>query len=55
MFPTCRDIIQSNLMTDEVGIHTDIIFREELRDKSKATTNYCITIIEAKIMKKVLA
>ena len=37
MFPTHRDIIQSNPMAVEVGVHADIIFRKELWDKSKAT------------------
>ena len=40
-------------MTAEVGIHAAIIFREELRDKSKATAKYCREIRGAKIMKKV--
>ena len=37
MFPTRRDIIQSNPMTVVVGVHAAIIFREELRDDIKAT------------------
>ena len=45
MFPTRRDIIQSNKMMVEVGIHTAIIFREELWDKNKATAKYCSKII----------
>ena len=55
MFPNRRDIIQYNLMTVEVGVHTAIIFCEELRDESKDTTKYCIAIRGAKSMKKVLA
>ena len=55
MFPTRRDIIQSNTMTVEVGVHTTTISREELRDKSNATAKYCSEIKGAKSMKKVLA
>ena len=55
MLPTRRDIIQSNPMTVEVGVHAAIIFREELLDESKATAKYCIVIRGAKSTKKVLA
>ena len=51
MFPTCRDIIQSNPMTVEVGIHTAIIFREELQDDSKAIAKYCSSIRGANSIK----
>ena len=54
MFPTCRDIIQSNPITVDVCVHAAIIFREELWDESKATVKYCIVIRGANIMKKVL-
>ena len=53
MFPTRRDIIQSSPMTVELGIHAAIIFREELQDKSNATTKYCSAIRGANRMKKV--
>ena len=53
MFPTRRDIIQSNPMMVELGVHPAIIFCEELRERRKATTKYCSTIRVAKSMKKV--
>ena len=40
-------------MTVEVGAHAAIIFREELQDKSKATTKYCSKIRASNRMKKV--
>ena len=55
MFPTCRDIIQSNPMMVKVGVHVAIIFREELQDDSKATAKYCSAIRGAKRMKKLSA
>ena len=54
MLPTYRDIIQSNPMKVKVGVHADIIFREELRDERKATAKYCRSIRGAKSMKKIL-
>ena len=54
MFPTRRDIIQSNPMTVEVGVHAAIIFREKFQDEIKATVEYCSAIIGYKIMEKVL-
>ena len=53
MFPTCREIIKSNTMTVELGVHAAIIFRKELQDDSKATAKYCSAIRGSKIMKKV--
>ena len=53
ILPTCRDIVQSNPMTVEVGIHAAIIFREELWDESKATAKYCSAIGGDKSMIKI--
>ena len=55
MFHTCRDIIQSNPMTVEVGIHAAIISCKDLMDKSKAIWQCSSAIRGAKIMKKILA
>ena len=40
-------------MTVKVGVHMAIIFCKGLRDKGKATTNYCSAIRGANSMKKV--
>ena len=53
IYPTRRDISQSNPMTVAVGIHAAIIFRKEFWDESKFTAKYCSTIRGAKSMKKV--
>ena len=53
MLSTHRDIIQSNTMTVEVGVHAAIIFREELRENIKDTAKYCSVIRRAKSTKKV--
>ena len=55
MFRTRRDIIQTNPMTTEVGVHGAIIFHKELRDESKTTANYFSKIRGAKSMKKASA
>ena len=55
MFPTRSDIVQSNLMTSEIGVHAAFVFREEFRDDSKATAKYLSAIRGAKSMKKVSA
>ena len=55
MFPTRRDIIQSNPMKVEVGVHAAIIFRQDLREDSKVTAKYCSAIRGSKSMKKVSA
>ena len=55
MFPTCRDIIQSNPMMVKVGVHEAIISRKELWDDSKATLKYFSTIIGSKSTKKISA
>ena len=34
MFPTCRDIIQSNPMTVEVGVHAAIFFAKSFETRS---------------------
>ena len=39
-------------MTVKVSLHTVIIFREELREKIKATKKYCSAIRGSKIMKR---
>ena len=40
MFPTRRDILQSNTFTSELAVQAAVIFREEFRDKDKATSKY---------------
>ena len=53
MFPTRKDIIQSQEMTGDTGVHFAVVMRHEFRNTSKATAKYLGDIKGAKSIKKV--
>ena len=53
MFPTRKDIVQSEEMTEDIGVHFGVVMRQEFRDTGKATANHSSTIKGAKSIRKV--
>ena len=52
MFPTPKNIVQSEEMTGDIGVHFGVVMRQEFRDTGKATAKYLSAIQGTKSITK---